>query len=327
MSNLKQKHKDYLIKNEIKDLTDLVNYVEILRNTSNLQGEDRQMLFDFAFLIVNEQSSLKSFFAENKNPSKVFYNAFKKSSENENIYERIRVNFYRYLDDNIPCIVVAEFNSLENAKVFFRKYPALTEAFYYTYATNELLEKEEKSESSPTFIDEVINDLQDREELITVQVPVGALIVPKEEQVFWAKKILKENKTETSTEIPNFTPIDVEKIFPKHAFDTIEKQNGEKETEGVKLDSKKPKIALLFKQFPKALEAIARCSEYGHEKYKDTDSDYLNFKRVKEGSEAYANAGLRHRLQQGIDLESMLPHRYHVAWNALAELELLLEDK
>lgn len=84
MNNLKQKHKDYLIKNEIKDLTDLVNYVEILRNTSNLQGEDRQMLFDFAFLIVNEQSSLKSFFAENKNPSKEFYNAFKKFAENEN---------------------------------------------------------------------------------------------------------------------------------------------------------------------------------------------------------------------------------------------------
>lgn len=83
MSNIKQKHKDYLIKNEIKDLTDLVNYVEILRNTSNLQGEDRQMLFDFAFLIVNEQSSLKSFFAENKNPSREFFNAFKKFAENE----------------------------------------------------------------------------------------------------------------------------------------------------------------------------------------------------------------------------------------------------
>jgi hypothetical protein len=88
MSNLKQKHKDYLIKNEIKDLTDLVNYVEILRSTSNLQGEDRQMLFDFAFLITNEQLSLKSFFAEteflqNKNPSKEFYNAFKKFAENE----------------------------------------------------------------------------------------------------------------------------------------------------------------------------------------------------------------------------------------------------
>lgn len=89
MSNLKQKHKDYLIKNGIKDLTDLVNYVEILRNTSNLQGEDRQMLFDFAFLIVNEQSSLKSFFAENKNPSKEFYNAFKQSTSSPTFMDEV----------------------------------------------------------------------------------------------------------------------------------------------------------------------------------------------------------------------------------------------
>ena len=258
MNNLKQKHKDYLIKNEIKDLTDLVNYVEILRNTSNLKGEDRQMLFDFAFLITNEQLSLKSFFAANKNkmgcsptPSREFFNAFKKFAENED-------------------------------------------------------------KNSPTFMDEVLDS------------------------------------NTTRTEVPNFNIIDIKQVLPKHVFDTIEKQEDKKEgfnssdhyladeigyfkqcgkkERGVKLDSKKPKIALLFKQFPKALEAIARCSEYGHEKYRETDSDYLNFKRVKEGSDAYANAGLRHRLQKGIDLESMLPHSYHTAWNALAELEILLEE-
>lgn len=89
MSNLKQKHKDYLIKNEIKDLIDLVNYVEILRNTSNLEGEDRQMLFDFAFLITNEQLSLKSFFAENKNPSKEFFNAFKQTTSSPTFMDEV----------------------------------------------------------------------------------------------------------------------------------------------------------------------------------------------------------------------------------------------
>ena len=98
------------------------------------------------------------------------------------------------------------------------------------------------------------------------------------------------------------------------------------EEQGIKLNELKPQLSLLFKQFPKALEAIARCSEYGHEKYKETDKDYLNFKRVPEGSKAYADAGLRHRLEKGIDLESFLPHSYHVAWNALAELELLIEE-
>jgi len=101
-----------------------------------------------------------------------------------------------------------------------------------------------------------------------------------------------------------------------------------KET-GVKLNQGKPELSLLFKQFPKALEAIAKCSEYGHTKYKETDTDYLNFKRVPGGSKAYADAGLRHRLfKEGTtDLDSQLPHSFHTAWNALAELELILENK
>ena len=97
-------------------------------------------------------------------------------------------------------------------------------------------------------------------------------------------------------------------------------------SKGVKLNKSKPQLSLLFKQFPKAIEAIVMCSEYGHNKYKETDQDFLNFKRVNEGSKAYADAGLRHRAQIGNDDESGLPHAYHVAWNALAELELLIEE-
>lgn len=101
-----------------------------------------------------------------------------------------------------------------------------------------------------------------------------------------------------------------------------------KET-GVKHNKNKPQLSLLFKQFPKALEAIVKCSEYGHEKYKETDEDYLNFKRVEGGSKSYADAGLRHRIfKKGTtDIDSQLPHSYHIAWNALAELELILEGK
>ena len=96
---------------------------------------------------------------------------------------------------------------------------------------------------------------------------------------------------------------------------------------GKKENKNKPQISLLFKQFPQALEAIAKCSEYGHEKYKETDTDYLNYQRVYGGSKTYADAGLRHRLEQGDDLESGLPHQYHVAWNALAELQLWIQEK
>lgn len=98
---------------------------------------------------------------------------------------------------------------------------------------------------------------------------------------------------------------------------------------GIKHNENKPQLSLLFKQFPKALEAIVKCSEYGHEKYKNDDLDYLNFKRVKGGSKSYADAGLRHRTftEKTLDEDSGLPHAWHIAWNALAELQLILENK
>lgn len=95
---------------------------------------------------------------------------------------------------------------------------------------------------------------------------------------------------------------------------------------GVKHNKNKPKMSVLFKQFPDALEAIVRCSEYGHNKYKETDKDWLNFKRIEGGSTSYEDANIRHRLQKGNDLESGLPHKYHIAWNALAELQLWIEE-
>ncbi len=98
---------------------------------------------------------------------------------------------------------------------------------------------------------------------------------------------------------------------------------GKKENDG------KPQLSLLFTQFPKALEAVAKCSEYGHQKYKETDQDYLNYQRVEGGSKTYADAGLRHRAfpKGTTDIDSQLPHAYHVAWNALAELELILKNR
>jgi hypothetical protein len=97
--------------------------------------------------------------------------------------------------------------------------------------------------------------------------------------------------------------------------------------QGIKHNKGKAQISLLFKQFPKALEAIAKCSEYGHQRYKEGDADFQNFKRVPGGSKTYADAGLRHRLESGLDKESGLPHAYHIAWNSLAELQLLIEEQ
>ena len=132
MNNLKQKYKDYLIKNEIRDLTDLVNYVEILRNTSNLQGEDRQMLFDFAFLITNEQLSLKSFFAENFRQE--LYNQL--GIINDNVNVKSSDSCFTKTSD-----IIDEINkmgcSLTPSKEFYNAFKQTT--------------------SSPTFMDEVLD--------------------------------------------------------------------------------------------------------------------------------------------------------------------------
>jgi hypothetical protein len=143
-----------------------------------------------------------------------------------------------------------------------------------------------------------------------------------------------ERQEEQKKENPLKNLEDLFMSFEKEYDSNIERRSREsnlKETEGVKHNSDKPQMSLLFKQFPKALEAIVKCSEYGHKKYNKNgeDSDYLNFKRVEGGSKTYADAGLRHRLyvKDTTDLDSQLPHSWHVAWNALAELELLLENK
>lgn len=123
--------------------------------------------------------------------------------------------------------------------------------------------------------------------------------------------------------------IDSNLVFSRGEFDEFLKHSPflkDSTKKGVKHNSKKPKMSLLFKQFPKALEAIVKCSEYGNEKYKETDHDFMNFKRVEGGSQTYADASLRHRLIKGNDEESGLPHAYHIAWNALAELELYIEE-
>jgi Domain of unknown function (DUF5664) len=158
---------------------------------------------------------------------------------------------------------------------------------------------------------------------------------PKKETV--VDKILKEvenyqNKNGGILKGIEF-PFDKDKYYDvyKHCKEPIEQKLdspvfpyspsiGKKENNG------KPQISVIFKQFPDAIKAIAECSQYGHNKYKETDTDFLNFKRVYGGSKTYADAGLRHRIENGLDLESKLPHQYHVAWNALAELQLWIEE-
>lgn len=93
--------------------------------------------------------------------------------------------------------------------------------------------------------------------------------------------------------------------------------------EGRKDDKGKVDLTFNSEYFPRALMAVAKVSEFGATKYNRN-----NWVGVKDAKVRYRAAMLRHELQdwnEKIDSESKLLHLAHVAWNALAILELELK--
>ncbi len=93
-------------------------------------------------------------------------------------------------------------------------------------------------------------------------------------------------------------------------------------------DDKLPLYTVIFKQFPLALQEVAKCSQAGHKKYPN-DVDWMNFKRVGDAENQYLNAAIRHLMQEGIN-EDMLGygtilHEAQVIWNLMSRLEIKLE--
>lgn len=96
---------------------------------------------------------------------------------------------------------------------------------------------------------------------------------------------------------------------------------------GSKLDAGKPKVVRgALHYFPRALEEVAKVSEFGASKYL-----WNGWESVPDGVSRYAEAGTRHVLKEkiegDIDSDSGLYHKAHKAWNALAELELFLREE
>lgn len=123
-------------------------------------------------------------------------------------------------------------------------------------------------------------------------------------------------------------------ILSKNIMDNIKddvitsSNRGEKENlQGLKYNNLKPSLDIVInRQFPKALQLIALATEYGHKKYIENDSTYLNYKSVKGGSQTYFDASARHSTDRnGLD-ESGLPHIIHAVWSSLAGLELWVEE-
>lgn len=94
---------------------------------------------------------------------------------------------------------------------------------------------------------------------------------------------------------------------------------------GAKLDAGKTLPALVLLDFAHALNAVAEVGTSGAIKY--SESGWL---QVKDGKKRYENAMTRHFLQKGmgehVDLGSGKLHQAHIAWNALAVLELMLRE-
>lgn len=97
---------------------------------------------------------------------------------------------------------------------------------------------------------------------------------------------------------------------------------------GKKYDTGKSMAGALCRVFPRALLAIGKCIEFGTHKYPNP----LNWRLVDKAFERYQDSLMRHYLKflsgEERDKETDLVHLSHMAWNALAILELyLIEHK
>jgi hypothetical protein len=100
---------------------------------------------------------------------------------------------------------------------------------------------------------------------------------------------------------------------------------------GKKFDAGKAPLTqgcLLY--FPDALQAVALVSDYGRNKYETTFAE-RNWYYVPDAVGRYADGLSRHIVKEATegmhDDESGLLHAAHAAWNALARLQLLLEQE
>jgi len=88
---------------------------------------------------------------------------------------------------------------------------------------------------------------------------------------------------------------------------------------GAKMDEGKIRIDLIFDGMPLALKAVAEVATFGANKYSEG-----GWQHVPDGFKRYTAAMDRHRLECGEDPDSNMLHDAHLAWNALARLELKL---
>jgi hypothetical protein len=96
---------------------------------------------------------------------------------------------------------------------------------------------------------------------------------------------------------------------------------------GIKYDGgKAPMFRGAISYFPRAIEAVSAVSGFGASKYA-----WKGWENVDDGYNRYSDAMVRHLAREGqgevLDPDSGLLHAAHVAWGALARLELLIKEQ
>ena len=97
-------------------------------------------------------------------------------------------------------------------------------------------------------------------------------------------------------------------------------------SEGIKFDKDKRRLAEMILDFAPEIKEVCKIWEFGANKYGKS-----NWKQLEDAEIRYTNALLRHMVAEetegAYDEESKLLHAAHVAWNALARLHFILQDK
>ncbi|TGJ99902.1 hypothetical protein EHO57_14180 [Leptospira langatensis] len=94
---------------------------------------------------------------------------------------------------------------------------------------------------------------------------------------------------------------------------------------GAKLDAGKLRYSLILRSMSGAITEVVKVAEYGARKY-----SVDGWRSVPDGIQRYTEALDRHNfaeINEDTDPESNLLHAAHLAWNALARLQLILEKK
>jgi len=99
----------------------------------------------------------------------------------------------------------------------------------------------------------------------------------------------------------------------------------QEEMTGRKFDEGKPNPFFVIQSFPNAFLVISTLNDFGRKKYTEN-----GWQTVPDGFNRYSNAMTRHMIKESLeasDDETGLDHAVHVAWNALARLELKLREE